>query len=193
MIAVRRYTAPQFDIGEALRYAKCPYTDGETERRIKELFELCNEEADFAVSFCVFDLSVSGGVCDIGGLKLSSLALSKRLSKCKRVVVFAATVGAKIDRLIAKYEVKNARDALLVDAIGAERIEALCDAFCDDLAKEYGAVTARFSPGYGDLPIDAQRDIFRFLEPEKRIGLTLSESLVMCPSKSVTAFVGILD
>ena len=76
---------------------------------------------------------------------------------------------------------------------GMERIEALCDAFCKDLSMEYGALTPRFSPGYGDLPLDIQRSVFRFLEPEIKIGLTLSESLIMCPSKSVTAFVGILD
>ena len=49
----------------------------------------------------------------------------------------------------------------------------------------------RFSPGYGDLPLEMQRDIFRVLDCSRKIGLTLNESLLMSPSKSVTAIVGI--
>ena len=49
----------------------------------------------------------------------------------------------------------------------------------------------RFSPGYGDLPLDAQKMIFSILSPEKHIGLTLNASLMLSPTKSVTAFVGI--
>lgn len=193
MIGVRRYSAPEVDIREALRYAKCPTPDVQTEKRIRELSLLCEGELDFAVSYTVLDVCINGDVCDMGGLSVLSKSLCGQLSKCKKVIVFAATVGAKIDRLITKYEAKSARDALLIDAIGTERIEALCDAFCKNLSEEYGTLTPRFSPGYGDLPLDIQRSVFRFLEPERKIGLTLSESLIMCPSKSVTAFVGILD
>ena len=50
--------------------------------------------------------------------------------------------------------------------------------------------TDRFSPGYGDLPLDVQKNIFPLLDCERKIGLTLNESLIMSPSKSVTAFVG---
>ena len=49
----------------------------------------------------------------------------------------------------------------------------------------------RFSPGYGDLSLEMQRDIFRVLDCPRKIGLTLNESLLMSPSKSVTAIIGI--
>ena len=49
----------------------------------------------------------------------------------------------------------------------------------------------RFSPGYGDFPLEAQKDIFRTLDCSRKIGLTLNESLLMSPSKSVTAIVGL--
>ena len=78
---------------------------------------------------------------------------------------------------------------------GLERIEALCDEFCRDMERELALLgfctTKRFSPGYSDLPLEIQRDIFRVLGCEKRIGLMLNESLLMSPSKSVTAIVGI--
>ena len=52
-------------------------------------------------------------------------------------------------------------------------------------------LSARFSAGYGDVPLELQRDIFALLDCPRRIGLTLNESLLMSPSKSVTAIVGI--
>ena len=80
----------------------------------------------------------------------------------------------------------------MMQAIGAERIEALCDAFCDDMEKEMGvSLRPRFSPGYGDLPLSVQKDIISLLEAPKRIGLSLNDSLLMSPTKSVTAFAGI--
>ena len=60
------------------------------------------------------------------------------------------------------------------------------------MKKEYNTgLEPRFSPGYGDLPLSAQKNIFAVLDPERRIGLTLNSSLLMSPSKSVTAFVGL--
>ena len=82
-----------------------------------------------------------------------------------------------------------------MQAIGAERIEALCDAFCDKLKAEKSEkglfLRPRFSAGYGDLSIELQRDIMRALDCGRKIGVTLNESLLMSPSKSVTAIVGI--
>ena len=83
---------------------------------------------------------------------------------------------------------------LFFQAIGAERIEALCDAFeaelRADLASEGKYLGARFSPGYGDLPLTLQRDVFAALKPEKTLGLTLGENLLMTPTKTVTAIAG---
>ena len=109
------------------------------------------------------------------------------LTGCERVIIFAATIGIGIDRLIAKYSRISPSKALFMQAFGAERIEALCDYFCSEMK----LTNPRFSPGYGDLPLDAQKEIFTLLDCERRIGLTLNESLLMSPSKSVTAIVGI--
>ena len=118
--------------------------------------------------------------------------LSKNLKDCSSVIVFAATIGVEIDRLIAKYGRISPSKALVIQAIGAERIEALCDEFCSDIANEKKMrLTPRFSPGYGDLPLNIQKNIFDVLDCSKRIGLTLNDSLIMSPSKSVTAFVGV--
>jgi 5-methyltetrahydrofolate--homocysteine methyltransferase len=49
----------------------------------------------------------------------------------------------------------------------------------------------RFSAGYGDLPLEYQKKIFDLLDPHTQIGLTLNDSYLMSPSKSVTALIGV--
>ena len=87
--------------------------------------------------------------------------------------------------------------ALIFQAIGAERIEALCEAFARDIHDRCGKIGAatgpRFSPGYGDLPLDIQKNIFAALDCPRKIGLSLNESLLMSPTKSVTAIIGIKE
>lgn len=124
---------------------------------------------------------------------------SKNLAKClqgtKEVILFAATIGLEIDRKIARYQKLSPTKALLMQAYGAERIECLCDVFCkemqDELAKEGMRCTPRYSPGYGDLPLETQIDFFRLLDCNRQIGISLNESLLMTPSKSVTAIFGV--
>ncbi|MBQ2854252.1 MAG: Vitamin B12 dependent methionine synthase activation subunit [Oscillospiraceae bacterium] len=132
---------------------------------------------------------------DLGFAQVQSASLEKNLAGCDRIILFAATVGLPLDRLIARYGILSPAKGLMLQAIGAERIEALCDVFCDHIRQEAlcaGLRTApRFSPGYGDLPLELQRDIFQSLDCARRIGLTLNDSLLMSPSKSVTAIVGL--
>ena len=132
---------------------------------------------------------------DLGFTRTDSKALSRCLAGCGGAVVFAATVGMGLDRLIHRAQATSPARALMLQALGAERIEALCDAFCRDLAAQAAerglAARPRFSPGYGDWPLEAQRDIFRLLDCPRRIGLTLNNSLLMSPTKSVTAVVGL--
>ena len=52
-------------------------------------------------------------------------------------------------------------------------------------------LTDRFSPGYGDMPLAQTREICAVLQTEKSIGLSVSQSGIMIPRKSVTAILGI--
>ena len=111
------------------------------------------------------------------------------------VIIFAATIGLEIDRYIARNQKISPSKALIVQAYGAERIEELCECFCaeikEELKNENLCTTKRFSPGYGDLPLETQLDIFKLLDCSRQIGVSLNESLLMSPSKSVTAIFGI--
>ena len=121
--------------------------------------------------------------------------LMKNLARCPEAVVFAATVGAGIDRMIRRYERTSPARSLLFQALGAERVEALCDRFNEDLTASVSAsgwiTHPRFSPGYGDLSLDIQPVLLSLLDAGKRLGITLGSSYLMSPSKSVTAIIGL--
>ena len=192
-VMVKTYTAPPVDKREILRYAGYK---GEADERTAALLEECLLEClpmcAYRICSHLFDVKQNEGVLAIGNLQTDSVLVKHNLADCTQAVVFAATLGLGMDRLIVKYAGVHTAKALLLQAIGAERIEALCDAFCADLQKEYTQVKDRFSAGYGDFPLLAQKEIFTMLDCPRQIGLTLNDSLLMSPTKSVTAIVGVI-
>lgn len=194
MILSKNYTELPFCEREILRYAGCREANDEIEALARNCINEIKTKLTYKVCYQQFVVNVCGDVCDFGAFTFRSKKLASNLQDCKSVVVFAATIGVEIDRLIAKYGRISPSKALMFQAIGSERIEMLCDAFCADIAKEYKlSIRPRFSPGYGDLTLNSQKEIFSVLSPEKKIGLFLTDSLLMSPSKSVTAIVGLCE
>lgn len=140
--------------------------------------------------YSLYDISRGDGL-DLGFAKTDSRDLEKYLSGCNKIALFAATAGAGIDRLIAKYNRISPARAAVTQALGAALVEEWCNTVHAQLTAQYGAITARFSCGYGDLPLTLQRDIFAALDVTKKIGVTLSDDCFMTPTKSVTTIVGI--
>lgn len=175
---------PPISVKEVLRYAASP-SDSSTS------LPKCPKVSS-AVCYATLSVSILDEVCDFGFFKVKSKSLAKNLAGCEKVLIFAATVGIDFDREIAKYTRLSPSRALIVSAMGTERAEALCDRFVKAYEDKNGIrLKPRFSPGYGDLPLEVQRDIFALLDPAKRAGITLGATLLMTPTKSVTAFAGI--
>ncbi len=194
MVLTKNLSLPPVCRREVLRYAGCR----EETEEAAVLLDACLAEAEpiLKPGVCWLRLSVAveHDVCQIGSVSIASRDLAKNLADCREVVVFAATVGPALDRLITRYGVVSPARAVLLQALGAERAEALCDVFCKELSEQTGmGLRPRFSPGYGDLPLETQRTIFSLLTPMRHIGLSLTESLLMSPTKSVTAFVGLTE
>lgn len=203
-VYVKKYNADErlllVDKKEVWRYAGyagCNLPDDDT---LSKLLDEVIEEFKSSLSYnvCYYRAKIDW---EMGMPVLPFESDSKDLAKClegsHEVVIFAATIGLAIDRAIAKYRLTSPTKALIIQAFGAERVERLCDIFCDEIKNEVASkgndCTWRFSPGYGDLQLDVQRSIFRILDPEKRIGISLGESLLMTPSKSVTAIFGLKE
>ncbi len=189
----KTYSAPPINEKEILRYAGGIADDN----TIKLLNECINEALDYItykVCYCELPFKVNGNLCDFGLFGVQSKNLATNLSGCNSAIIFGATIGIGIDRLITKYSHISPAKALMLQAFGAERIEALCNAFCKDMQNTLKIpLKPRFSAGYGDLPLDTQKQIFSLLNLPKNIGLTLNDSLLMSPTKSVTAFIGIQE
>ncbi len=189
MSVIKRFEKLDFCEREALRYLR--FGQSEADERTHSALEEVKKEAEavLAPSVCYLQADVCGNC--VGGIFVGEKSAGRFLSGCRRAVVFAATLGIGIDRLLSKYGQTDAFKCALLQAVGAAYAESLCDAFCSFLQENRKeALGDRFSPGYGDFPLQAQREIFALLSPERAIGLTLNESLLMSPSKSVTAIVG---
>ncbi len=194
-VFTKTYEEMPFSVAEIARYAGIK---GDLPSDIALTIEDCISEIrraalTYKVCFAEYPITRGDGL-DLTFARVRSADLAKNLRGCESIILFAASVGINMDRLILKYSKTAPSRALIMQAAGAERIEALCDAFCADMEKEACSagfsLAPRFSAGYGDLPLSLQKDIFRALECEKRIGVTLNESLLMLPTKSVTAIIG---
>lgn len=83
-------------------------------------------------------------------------------------------------------------DYMLLDAVGVSLIESLgdkCFKILKDLATSMQLFTGcRFGPGYGDMPMESQADLFKLVDAES-IGVRLNKMMVMEPAKSLSFFV----
>lgn len=191
-VYVKNYVPCEINIKEVLRYMGVKDDIKETEPILNECIKEAEGKLVYKVCYRKFEISFGKDFVDLGFSKSSSRDLMKNLKGCSKIILFGATVGIEIDRLIAKYNRLSMVKALVFQAIGAERIETLCDVFNNEVKRD-NFCSPRFSPGYGDLSLEFQKEIFNILTPQKHIGLTLNESLIMSPSKSVTAIIGIRD
>lgn len=119
------------------------------------------------------------------------------LKGCKEAVLMAATMGAASERLILRTQARGAAQALLMDAALSAAVEAVLDQEEKALRKtlfEQGLyLTDRFSPGYGDMPLEQTAEICEVLDASRAVGLTVSASGIMIPRKSVTAMMGVSE
>ncbi len=172
-------TLPPYDRREILRYAGAKEGNAE----LQALLENCLAECEGIFTPRAIGCAMTKAeLFELVDGARESEGLQSAVEGGEEVLLFAATVGVEIDRKILRTARISPAKALLFQAIGAERIEGLCE----ELRREY-RLGRRFSAGYGDFPLSAQKSIFQILNCPKEIGLTLTEGLVMSPTKSVTA------
>lgn len=141
-----------------------------------------------------YPLKIENGVLFFDQYQVKSKELARYLRNCTVIYLFAATLGPKIDQQIQKMEKLDPVKSVIMQAAGAMYIEEYCNLLCEKLKKQAavdGYTTKnRFSPGFADVPLETQKIFFRVLDCSHKIGLTLMDTLIMAPEKSVTAFVG---
>ncbi len=135
--------------------------------------------------------------CEFSGIKVESGNLLKNLDGCAEIVMMAVTLGPAPDMLVRKAEVRDMMKAYTYQAVGAAMAEAWCDEINIKIVEEAKArglhARPRFSPGYGDFPLEVQKEFEKILDMPKSVGITLSDSLLMTPTKSITAVIGLSE
>ena len=119
------------------------------------------------------------------------------LCGCKAAYLFAATLGLQADMMIRRLSALNMARGTVAHSVANALIEDYCDEIQAQIAEKEAAtglfLKPRYSPGYGDFALQSQKEIFARLECAKRIGLTLTDTMLMVPFKSVTAVIGVTD
>ena len=186
------------NIDEILRY---PRVRGESPEDLRAQVETTARElADslppkfiyraFPLEFGADGVTLAGsGVTLTGGLA------KKMLQGCDTAVLLCCTLGMAFEQRLRAMERRDMGKAVILDACGSAWVESGCDAAEREIAKRFAPryLTDRFSPGYGDLPLSLQPAVLAALDAQRRLGIHLSDSFLMTPSKSVTAVIGVSD
>jgi len=132
------------------------------------------------------------GVCGLGFAKVKSYDLYKNLSGCREAFVFAVTLGIDTDRYLLRLSRTSQSSHFICDGYFSAAAESVCDK-AEEKIKGTLSCKPRFSPGYGDLSLGFQKDVLTALNASKLCGISLTDSLLMTPQKSITAVMGIKE
>lgn len=186
---------------EVLRYLghRGQKLDGITEKMIDETIEEIGDLLRERSIYKEYNLRKSKGGLFLEGtnLYLPGEDIKRHLSRSKTCFLMAVTLGHEVDRKIRYYEKVNMTKALILDATATAFIEKLSyeiyNKIESNLIEDNKKITERYSPGYGDLPIELQNEFLRTLDSQRMIGLTTTSTSILIPRKSVTAIVGVID
>lgn len=181
---------------EVLRYLGAPHADDEALlAQVRALSRTMEKRITPRSIWREFPCEVDKQRVTFGGITFEGEDLAHHLKGCSSLLLFAATLGPEADRMARTESIRSMARGSIVHAAGAAMIEQFCDDTQAEIAAAYEEkglfLRPRYSPGYGDLPLERQRDFFQILELSKRLGLSLNEHFLMTPSKSVTAVIGI--
>ncbi|MDO4188355.1 MAG: vitamin B12 dependent-methionine synthase activation domain-containing protein [Lachnospiraceae bacterium] len=182
-------------VDQVARYAGIKSTDipSNVATLIDKCTPLISNAAKYKACYLEVPVSISGNVIDFDCFKVESNNLTTLLKGCDKAILVAATIGIEVDMLIKRAEVTSKAEALILNSIAIAGIEKYMFILNDFFKKQYEGyeLRPRFSPGYGDVPLQHQTELLNVLDSKRKIGVALNDSLLMTPSKSVTAIIGL--
>ncbi len=185
-------------IGKLLDYDK-----GDDKEIISYLIdEVLNEAAgscDIRAEFVIYpeiEFDSDTGSMIIGGIEFNpGKIISAQLRKAESVALFACTAGQWIgDKAKQLINGKDYLKGYIFDIAGSEIVEAAAELMQEKLREMMEAeglkITNRYSPGYCGWNVSEQHKLFSLM-PDNFCGITLNESALMTPIKSVSGVIGI--
>jgi len=156
---------------------------------IKQLQETARPKAMYAVSY--IDAKGDDSVV-IDGITFTSRALRGNLDRVDRVFPYVATCGTEVDALVTPEN--DVTRALWLWTLEEVILGAATEHLLKQLKTRYRMTRcSTMNPGSGDAdvwPIEQQKQLFTlFAGAEERIGVRLTDSLVMVPTMSESGIV----
>lgn len=184
---------------EVLRYLGYgnAVVDETTEILINNSIRELKEISSMKYVYGFFDMEKNNNYISLINSKilLKGRDILNHLKTSEKSVVMAVTLGIEVEKKIKYYSVIDLTKGIVFDACATAMVEELCD-YVEGEIKEFSLkkeyyITSRYSPGYGDLPLSIQSEVLNSLNAQRLIGLTTTESSILLPRKSVTAFIGL--
>lgn len=158
----------------------------------EEILEIARPKVIFSP---ILSLSQNSGGLFVDRFLLQGKNIKAHLKDCDRAVFLVATLGAAVDKAIRTEEIKDMTRAVILDCTASVFIDEVANLaenkMRKNLFKSGDYLTKRYSPGYGDFPIEFGREILMCLDAPRKIGLSITESGIMTPRKSISAILGI--
>lgn len=170
-----------------------------TLQAIEEVTNLLKATNGYKTEYKIFDITKTddGYLLEGTTLVLTGRNISQMLAQSEKCILMAVTLGQEVENISRMMQVKDLSKGVILDACASSMVEDLCNQLEAQLKVEFDKegkfFTDRFSPGYGDLPINIQPTICKVLNTSKTMGLNVTSSGIMIPRKSITAIIGIAD
>ncbi len=187
------------NIDEALRYMG--YRKDIDIENIRPILKLCENRLLSVINprfiYKIYDIEHIDNMVHIlnSSIYFKGNDIYSHTEDCSKAVFLAATISNGADRLISEYQVRDMTSALITDCMASAAIEQVCNEAEEIIKENIGNyyMTWRFSPGYGDLSIEYQKDFISLTDSMRKIGLTINSNNILIPRKSVTAIIGLSE
>lgn len=177
------------------------YGKNKPDDQIQEIIDNCEKELLNSITpayyYSIFNINHEPNKVTLENCDLSLIGedISNHLKDCDKAILFCATLSHGPDKLIRINQVRDMTKLIIIDALASAAIEQICDLIQEEINERFPSLyqTWRFSPGYGDLPLDIQKEFINVLSATKRAGISSTNTNMLIPSKSVTAIIGLSE
>ena len=177
------------------------YGKNKPDDKIQEIIDNCEKELLNSITpayyYSIFNINHEPNKVTLENCDLSLIGedISNHLKDCNKAILFCATLSHGPDKLIRINQVRDMTKSIIIDALASAAIEQICDLIQEEINERFPSLyqTWRFSPGYGDLPLDIQKEFINVLSATKRAGISSTNTNMLIPSKSVTAIIGLSE
>lgn len=175
---------------EILKYLNYVKGDipSEINREIDECIQILKENAKVRYFVEVYDIEDTA-------VKMLMLGddIKELLKDSHKVILVALTIGVEIEKIIRRLSFNELSKSVILDATASAGVEAAISKVNAYLKEKFSPLylTDRFSPGYGDMPLEINKLFLNIIKADKRVGIKSTSEGLMVPRKSVTALIGV--